>query len=114
METLYHITSAKNLDSILIEGLIPGKRKGLTLQSRGKLSKVFLTNDVDRIAITQAGKNWIERNKAIVIEVSVSNTEPHKYVDGGTYTLSDYEFVCDRVNPADIVRWFEYSKSKEK
>ena len=111
--TLYHLTPARNLESILACGLIPAKGKGLTIQSKTKHTKVFLTNDIDRIAETQAGKDWLSRNNVVVLEISINDRdiEPHKYIDGATYTLSDFEFVCDRVDPSDIVRWFKYHKA---
>ena len=94
---LYHITRKENIDSIIEKGIIPNYRKGLG--SRGS-DKVFLTNDVNKIIKTQGGIEW-ETNIAI-IEVDVKNYKPHLY---NCYVIpkeSDYEFVCEIVEPSMI------------
>jgi len=96
MDKLYHITKERNLKSILEKGILIGKkarRKGIAVH--GPLTEIYLTNDVDRILKTQAGKAWCKRNHPIVFEIDVSNITvlPVKYHSGGTYALSDFEYV---------------------
>ena len=95
---LYHITKEGNLESILQRGILIGKqshRKGIAVH--GPLGQIYLTNDIDRILKTQAGEAWCKRWKPIVFEIDVSKIkyEPVKYHSGGTYVLSDFEYVVN-------------------
>src|SRR6185369_8127428 len=92
---LYHLTKEKNLDSILSKGLIADKNSGLTVNKKSKFKKVFLTNDIPRIVVSQAGEKWCKRYNPIVLEIEIEEKciTPVHYRDGATYTLSDFEFV---------------------
>ena len=74
---LFHITTEKNLQNILLNGLIPFRGLGLVRKKHQKyLEKtfgyvIFLTDNVEAIATEQAGAEWIRKNKAVVIELDV-------------------------------------------
>lgn len=98
--TYYHITKFKHINSIIAKGIIPGYRRGLCINP-GKLKHVYITTDVKRILTTQAGTAWLKRNKIAVFEVDITGLtlEPVKYRDGATYTISDFEFMTDKIEP---------------
>ena len=96
--TLYHITKAKYVTSILKKGILPGYEKGISCNT--KQTKVFLTNDVERILRTQTGNNW-EKELAI-IEVDNVNYKPHEYTSHKPSKFSDFEFVVDKIEPFEI------------
>lgn len=101
---LYHITKRKYLTSILTEGLLPSKKPGIAV--RLKWDKVFLTNDIKYILECQCGDEWLKHNDCVVLHIDTSelDIEPHKYRCGMTYTLSDTEFVTDRISPEKILK----------
>lgn len=74
---LFHITTEKNLQNILQNGLIPFRGLGLARKEHQKYFEktfgyvVFLTDNVEAIATKQDGDAWIRENKAVVIELDV-------------------------------------------
>jgi hypothetical protein len=70
---LYHITPAKNLNSILKQGLIPNAGKGLTSDQKRKY--IWLTDKPDYVLTQQAGTEWIKRFKPYILTV---NIEPYR------------------------------------
>ena len=103
-DVLYHITPRRHLPSIMVNGLIPGHRRGLTVASAKRQDKVYLTNNPDYIMKTQAGDEWLRRNDVVILAVDVSEIDikPVEYRYGATYTISDFEFTTDRVHPRHI------------
>lgn len=101
---MYHITKRKYLPSILSKGILPDFKDGITVSGRDKHNCVFLTNDPLDIIYNQAGIKWCEKHDVIVLEINIdqNNFEPHKYYCGGTYTLSDYEFVTSIIKKEQI------------
>lgn len=110
-DTMYHVTGRKNLETIFTEGILPGKRRGLTW---AKCDKVFLTNDPGRIIRTQAGRKWTENQDLVVIEIKPGLTvKPHEYDSGATYTLSDFEFTTEKVPVeflGEVIHWSNFCK----
>jgi len=102
MNKLYHITKEENLDSILTEGLIPLKVKGLTVSSHRDhpdWNYVFLTNSVEYIIKTQVNSFYVEQFKPIIFEIDIEGLDvsPVKYKGGGTYSLSNFEFITNKI-----------------
>lgn len=99
----YHITPKKNIERIFTEGLIPGKRKGITINS-SKQKSVFLTNDTDRIIKEHCGKDWFIKHDCVILTINPEglNIKPVEYRSGRTYTISDFEFTTDFIPVANI------------
>lgn len=112
---LYHLTTQSSLVSIRQNGIHASDRVvsiGITNpyltilhpwfnRYRNRWSKVFLTSDIPKVLFSQIGEKWQEGNWW-VIEVVGAKVEPHQYHDMGTYTLSDFEYVCEYVNPKQL------------
>lgn len=96
---LYHITPKKNLKSILTNGLIPGHNRGL-----GKgCSEIFLTDNPNFILNTQAGPNWIEQHKPVILEIDTESyvLKSHRNVAGQAI----HEYVCkEHIKSKHIMR----------
>ena len=87
---LYHITPKKNLESILTNGLIPGHKRGL-----GKgCNVIFLTDNPKFILNTQAGPNWIEQHKPVILEVDTELYVLRLYRNGAGQAI--HEYVCKK------------------
>lgn len=101
----YHIAKGRHAESILAKGLIPGHRRGITCNG-DKHKKVFVTNDVDKIIKWQAGPAWIKKHKCVLVHVDMTGVrmDPVQYRCGMTYTISDFEFTTDRIDPKRIVK----------
>ena len=100
---LYHITKRKHIPSIQVKGIIPGFRRGL-FTGKIKLKKVYLTNNVQYVINNQAGQKWCDRWDPIVLEIDIETAESLKIRCSGTYTLSLFEFVTDKIKPEQIKR----------
>jgi hypothetical protein len=102
----YHITKERHLPRIFTEGLRPGHRVGLTVRTPRKVGKVFVTNDVAFVAANHAGRAWCEKHNAVVLAVELyeSEREPVRYYSAGTYTISNFEFTCNKV-PVERLRY---------
>ena len=98
---LYHITKRMHVPSILAKGIIPGHRRGLLLQ-KYKLPHVYLTNNIRHIIDNQAGPKWCKRWDPVVLEIDDIEVSPVKYYSGGTYTLSNFEFITSKIEPKQI------------
>ena len=107
---MYHRTKEKHLQSILEKGLIPKKKKGMTISKEH--NSVFLTNDINKIIETQCGKEWINKHKCIALEINTSdlNVAPVKY--DATYTISDFEFETSYISPDKIKYSHKLYKNK--
>jgi hypothetical protein len=98
---LQHITTAKNAPRICTEGLVPGKTRGICAKPSdqkeiARKCEVYLTNNADLIAVTQCGKDWIERQDAQIIYLSVPQDDvtPVRYMArGAPGLLSTYEYI---------------------
>ena len=110
---LYHITPIKNLESILEKGILPDFNKKGISHWKDEHKKVFLTNDIDKIILEQAGINWVKRNNPIILEIELNEKDfkPHEYHFGGTYTYSKSEFVIDKIEPNKIIKHYLYDFS---
>lgn len=105
-EQLYHITPVKNLHSIKQHGILPAANKNGITTSYGKQHDVvFLTNNVEKILVSQCGSDWLDHNPVVILVIDVNglDIEPHKYYSGGTYTLSDFEYTTGKITPDRIV-----------
>ncbi len=103
---MFHITKTRNIEKILSEGIIPGKQsriKGLTVTSQPKHENVFLTNDVGRIVDTQLGRSSTHEWSVISVDERNFNYQQHRYKSNGTYTLSDFEFITNKIEIKDIL-----------
>jgi len=103
---LYHITPIRNINNIQQEGIIPAaNNSGITTSYGKKHNTVFLTNDVERILVTQCGSDWLEHNPVaiLVIDIEGLDIKPHEYHGGGTYTISDFEYTTGTITPDRIV-----------
>lgn len=88
----------------MTEGLIPGKRKGLTCGMK-RWDKIFLTNSIEKIIDEQMGSSYkYEEYKVLIIDCSNIEVKPKEYHQyrAGTYTLSDFEFVTNKIEPKYI------------
>lgn len=90
-----------HVPSILAKGIIPGHRRGLLLQ-KYKLPHVYLTNNIRHIIDNQAGPKWCKRWDPVVLEIDDIEVSPVKYYSGGTYTLSNFEFITSKIEPKQI------------
>lgn len=107
MSTYYHLTKAQHVPRILTEGLRPGHRVGLTVNVKRKVGKNFICPTLDdllRVAVEHAGMKWMKRWDPVVLAVEVDDdeVEPVRYYSGGTYTISNFEYTCDKVPPQRI------------
>lgn len=102
---MYHITKRKHLPSILIHGIIPGKRKGIFVQSK-KLKHVYITNNIEKILYTHCGEKYFKKHDLVILHINMEGLEykPVKYIDGMTYTISDYEFICNKIEKERIIK----------
>lgn len=89
----------------MIAGLLPAKRRGMKVIGE-KCKHVFLTNDIDYIIKYQCGDKWIKKYDCVVLHVDTTDLEikPLKIDGGMTYTLSNNEFVIDRISPEKIIK----------
>ena len=108
MPKLYHLTPSDNLESIRKFGLIPKFRRGLTGTFSKKEAVVWLTDNPRYIIETQAGSDWCEKKKAIVIEVETDGLEliPHSFIsptDSSVCLFASYEHkVESQIDPNRI------------
>lgn len=92
---LYHITKEKYLNSILTEGLkINSKKIGFCKREAHKRYKstygmqpIFLTNDIEFISKSMLTKNWINKNKAIVLKVNIKLNG----INSNSFTFTDVD-----------------------
>jgi hypothetical protein len=105
---LFHVTKLKHEESIMLNGIIPQKRAGLTKpdfrKKEGWNKIVWLTNDPMRIVNTQCGYTYAKKYQFIAVEVEIEEelVRPYQYRDGMTYTLSDFEFQTAIIYPHKI------------
>ena len=103
---MFHITKTENIESILSVGIIPGelsKIKGIATRHYPKHGKVFLTNDVGRIVDTQLGRSSTHEWSVISVDERNFKYQQHMYKSNGTYTLSDFEFITNKIEIKDIL-----------
>lgn len=105
MSVLYHVTPQAYLQSILTEGLIPGKKIGLSKYT-DQTHLVWLTDDYEYILKTQAGSKWIEENNPCILIVDVANLVIHKkvtnaYADGLRAVPHEY-YSWDAIEPTKL------------
>jgi len=94
----YHITKKKNINSIMKLGILPKYKQGLSTYREH--TKVFLTNDIEKIIKTQGGNEW--ETSIAIIEVEVEKHEPHTYTCYDPPKYSDFEFIVDKVSVEEI------------
>lgn len=101
---MYHVTKREYLVSILQKGILPDFKPGITISGKDKHNCVFLTNDPRDIICNQAGTKWCQKHDVIVLEIDINKNdyEPYKYYSGGTYTLSNHEFVTSVIKSKQI------------
>jgi hypothetical protein len=77
IQKYYHITKSKNLNSILIRGIVPGFCKGITTDfyrnDKEIKNFVFLTNNPKYILENQCGKEWCKKHRLILLEINTDN-----------------------------------------
>lgn len=102
---LYHITKKKHIPSILIKGLIPAYRKGLKVCG-DKCKHVYLTNNINKIIYEQCGESYFKKHECVILEIDINDIkiEHVKYINNGTYTISDFEFITDKITPDRIIK----------
>lgn len=102
---LYHITKKKYISSILIKGLIPAYRKGIKVCG-DRCKYVYLTNNINKIIYEQCGINYCKKHDLIIIEINCENLiiNPKKYISNGTYTISTFEFITNKITPDRILK----------
>ena len=64
---LYHVTSERNIESILAFGLIPAYKRGLTCGEPRDV--VWLTTDPKYIMTRQAGETWCNNHSAVILRI---------------------------------------------
>lgn len=83
-EFLYHITPHKNLDKILVEGLLPDtKNRGICVlnsrEQKRRLAKkygmqpIFLTTNPKLVIGTQAGPGWVKTYNPVLLKIDTAN-----------------------------------------
>ena len=103
--TLYHITKAKHLDSILTEGLRPNSgRVGIcprsahqTYRMLYKSQPLFLTDDWRRAARDMLTPEWVRMHRPVILEVDVDGLDISDAGEQVTPTLKAFahEYRCD-------------------
>ena len=99
---LYHITEPKHIISILLQGLIPNHRRGLTCGSRDK-RVVWLTNKPSHIIETQCLKNWVYT----ILKVDCTGLDICQYK---VYHLMEYPDGC--VVPYEYLYYGKINESR--
>lgn len=97
-KSLIHITPKRNIESILKNGLIPCYNKtGLTTRHSDILYAVWLTDNPTYILKEQAGKNWIDNNNPMLIEVNTNELTIKQRVTNctGTDVICPHEYYCE-------------------
>lgn len=99
MNVMWHITRRKNYESILLKGLIPGFRAGITTswgrKDRDIKNYVFLTDNPRYILDRHCGPEWCTRHTPLVLEVNVENL-PHVFRGVSEYTV-DHAIEASRI-----------------
>jgi hypothetical protein len=96
---LYHITLDKYLPSIMVQGLLPDEKRGLS-RLHDPWGKVFLTDWTSMILIHQAGRDWI-RQGASVCTIDTDDLEIYQHVNHGYF--NPWEWTVDFVPLKNIV-----------
>lgn len=115
MYKLFHLTPQKNLESILIHGLCPFFKSGLSRkQDHFRLKRelgniVWLTNDPKYIIENQAGHPWAKKNNLQILTINIdAYREKLRARIVWCYEVpkvSDHEFyVMETIKPEDIIK----------
>lgn len=95
MVRLFHITSIKNLKSIMQLGLLPHQPNCISIKKGPQ--PIFLTDDPDFIAKTQLTNNWIFEYKLIILSINAKNynIKPYYINYRNPPVLAPHEYIYE-------------------
>lgn len=63
-----------------------------------------MTNNINKIVYEQCGIAYTKKHDLVVLHIELDHVSHVQYNNGMTYTLSDFEFITNKISPDKIIK----------